>query len=804
MAFRGFLPWWAALALFVFVAIPLSVFFYFREQIKIPLVPKLGLIALRAIALGLILLLLTKPVYVHDSTETKSRPVYVMVDNSLSMTQKDRRTSPEDRMRIAIAKGAVNSTAGVSPGSLPENLSADSPNRAEMVRLVFQNQNLKLSEKLAEQGPLQFFLFGRSLRGVGHDWEKDYKPDESSTALLDRVNDLLKKDANERPAAIVIATDGRDNASAIPWEDIAAECAKDGVPLYIYGVGGTETGILQLREVSIPDTLFVEDSVAIPVRYRCQGIKDGEIEFTVILRDPQKKESAEGRQVLRKTVPVKEGEDLLETLTFSTSAEDKGARRELEVRIRHLDASGSPRTDSTEQDQISKAVRVADGRVKVLLIEDRPRWEYRDLVRILERDRRVAAMGAKPKENEPRSSIYLAQSDREVKNGGPPYLAQLPRSREELFNYDLIILGDFPASSITAEQQEWIRDFVIKQGGGLVMIAGRNNAPSSYLKTPIGDLLPVEFEPWKPSSDDSKRTVEFKPVPTDIGKRSPMLIMDEDPERNAKVWAKLPGWYFHYPVTKLKPAAVSLLDHPTKTMADNKPMSLLAQQYVGRGQVLFLASDDLWFWRKNEADKYYGRFWGQVVYRLGLPTTIGGRNQILQSGEAELGKPMRVYARLFRSDYTPLTKDLVVAKLRSADSENAPGETVTFLPVPGSEGEYSTTLSNDRRGNYHLTIEDTENLKDPLELDYRVSLPPDHELSPGNLNIQALTDLAERSGGKFYREEDLHHLASDIKPVRVEFQRRHEDLLWGEIEIVLLVVLLFSMEWLLRKMSNLS
>ena len=45
-------------------------------------------------------------------------------------------------------------------------------------------------------------------------WLNGLQPDKSGTALADAAFELLKRDDNELPTAIVIATDGRENASA--------------------------------------------------------------------------------------------------------------------------------------------------------------------------------------------------------------------------------------------------------------------------------------------------------------------------------------------------------------------------------------------------------------------------------------------------------------------------------------------------------------------------------------------------------------------------------------------------------------
>jgi hypothetical protein len=336
------------------------------------------------------------------------------------------------------------------------------------------------------------------------------------------------------------------------------------------------------------------------------------------------------------------------------------------------------------------------------------------------------------------------------------------------------------------------------------MLAGRNNAPASYLNSPIAELLPVDFSEIKFPIDSDSRPEEFQPKLSDLGTRSAMMSLADTPEENLRLWRTLPGWYFHYPINKLKPGAVSLLDHP-KAETDKKPMSLMAMHYYGKGLVLFCACDETWRWRYNEADKYFVRFWGQVVYQIGLPHTLGSKSaQIaLEQGEATLNKPGRVYARLFTPDFRPLMTDKISARLERLDAK--PGEdrisNVTFEAVPNQPGEFVATVSNDRVGRYALKVESGT---EPAVLEYRVNLPPEHEMAPSSMNEVTLKTLAEQSGGKFYREESLHEMSKNIEPRNYTFQFRKEVLLWTEWWLILLVAGMFTAEWMLRKFSNLS
>ena len=51
--------------------------------------------------------------------------------------------------------------------------------------------------------------------------------------------------------------------------------AQEPLPLHIYGVGSSAFGQVQLRDAAVADVLFVDDLVAVPVRYRVRGVTRG-------------------------------------------------------------------------------------------------------------------------------------------------------------------------------------------------------------------------------------------------------------------------------------------------------------------------------------------------------------------------------------------------------------------------------------------------------------------------------------------------------------------------------------------------
>jgi uncharacterized membrane protein len=778
---RGPVPAWAAGLILIGLGVA-AVWFYRRESTKLTLVYRFALVGLRIALLGLLLCLVLRPVLTAEFAGERPRGVAVLFDNSQSMNQQDRRVTPRDKLRALQALGMAPFDATIDA---PEWASAaresnENPARAAMVKAVIENSGLDLMGRLGRIGPMRSYLFGQWLRGAASGKALAITVDDPRTALGDAIGEVLLKLDGDPPAAIVVISDGLENASKLPFEEAARECQRLGVPVHIWGVGSSESGILTLRDAAIPDTLFYDDTVTIPISFRARGFKPGTKVVTTV--------SVGGKVVTTKEAAIADENWKSETLTFTPQRGGSGRETKKGDVQADMVISVRSKNDPSFVDEIKRTVQIVDRRVKVLMIDGSPRWEFKFLMPALLRDRRVEA------------TFWLADGDERLQKSAP-FIAEFP-PRDRLFGYDLIILGDVPSGALGPERQQWLQDYV-REGGGLVVIAGRNHMPAAYDATPLDEVLPIEFIPVQFADDPTARPVPFRPEMTPAGERSEILSLADVADENRKIWKGLPGFYWHYPATKLRPGATTLLAHPTLKLSDG-PMPVMAMQYYGKGQVLFAATDESWRWRFDDEEKLYARFWGQVIYRLGLPHLMGNARRVqmaLERGEAVLGRPGYVYARLLDADFKPLMAERVTATMQRLEGESGrePKTSVNFDAVPGRPGEYRTFLGHEKPGRYEIKVTKPE----AATFAFQVRLPPQHELEPGLMAEQSLRELAAATGGRFYHEEDLPTLAASIEPKSAAFVQRREVLFWNPLAFVLFV-LLITAEWVMRKFANLT
>jgi hypothetical protein len=322
-------------------------------------------------------------------------------------------------------------------------------------------------------------------------------------------------------------------------------------------------------------------------------------------------------------------------------------------------------------------------------------------------------------------------------------------------------------------------------------------------------LLPIEFKKEKFGLDTDVRTQEYPATLTEAGQRTDWLALADTPEENLDVWQKklsVLGFHWNFPVTKLKPAATALIVNPRVKFGEPPaPMPVLATHFFGKGQVVWLGTDETWRWRWNYEDKYFVRFWGQLIYQLGLPSLLGDSakraSMALDRSQAVVGRANTVYVRLLDKDYNP-RKDLKVdAELEYLDAKAGEERKtpVVLNAIAGRPGEYAVVLPNNRPGRYALSVKNPEQ----NTFGFRVDLPPRHELEEAGLAEKALREAAEISGGRFYREEDLRYLVPSLREETAETRHHQEVVLWNPLAILFFVGLI-TLEWLVRKFSDLS
>jgi hypothetical protein len=765
------------------------------------------LIGLRVLVLLALVALLAEPVLRTTKYENIDSSILVLVDDSLSMDVADKYSNRDLLQKLADFYR-----------STPETM--ESTTRYDLIWRLFRDGEIGFLEALRAKGKVAVSSFARSLRRVRDipkkrsgdaalkDEEREVLPlydlvrtDERTreTRVSDAILDAVSSErggglgaAESRIAAVLVFSDGQQTAGARPVEEVARRLGQRGIPIYAVGVGNPdEPRDIRAAGLDVSDIVLAGDRVPFDAAIIADGFEgervrvDLKIDSDVVDTEYVLLEGKGHRQSVRlEHRPPRPGEFV--------------ATVEVEKRSGEL---------FTDNNTVSKPIRVLDQKIRVLYAEGPPRWEYRYLKNALIRDSTMEAQ------------IFLFSADKsfiQESSPGIPPLADFPRTREAIFSYHVIILGDVDLKRrLGAEEIALLKEFVSEAGGGLVFIAGDNANPWKYTDTDLYSVLPVEVPergslPAVPAPITTAFNVELTPV----GKEHTVLRLDNDPERNQKLWENkdgrvlehLPGFYWFAEVGPAKKGAVVLARHPTRVHpVDQRGLVVLAFMNQGKGRTFFSGVDNTWRWRAGVDNQYFYRFWGQVIRFAATGRLLGKTPRFrvtTDKPEYTLGENVDIEARVFDADMKPSTEKSVTVhhQARAADAQAPDKIEIDLSPVEG-QGAYRGAMVANRLGLHELWL-GTENERLAFT-SFEVAVPA-LEMKDPRRNQAFLEEAAKASGGAFFEIPDV---LKAVEAIQGESRARQgevaDDPLWDDAWVLLLFTGLIAAEWILRKMVHL-
>jgi hypothetical protein len=288
------------------------------------------------------------------------------------------------------------------------------------------------------------------------------------------------------------------------------------------------------------------------------------------------------------------------------------------------------------------------------------------------------------------------------------------------------------------------------------------------------------------------------------GVDEPMVQILDDDDRNTRLWTSLPALQWMARGLRAKPGARVLVESDE---ADAEPLVAVAR--FGGGRVCFVGSDETWRWRDRLADRVHQTFWLQVL-RWGLGMRLRGAEGDLQVALAETmlepGQATEIRARSLTEDGSVLTDAVHVLFERLDEAgEPIPGTAMRrdLVPVPDGEGLARLPIAGLAEGRWRLTVasddpalEGREEVRELLVQRQASSETVELTADPDGLrDLLAVprNDVAEAGAV----DALIERIGEQLEP-RSRTQVRTASM-WNNPLPLVLVLLLFIIEWLWRK-----
>ncbi len=681
------------------------------------------LMLLRLAAAVVLVTLLFRPALVLTEVRRRSATFFVLMDRSRSMTVAD---AAGGRSRWQAMQEAIERSADEL-----EELA-----RLLDVRVVYFDREAYLKETPEE------------------------RPNGQETALGDALRQVLQE-AGSRIAAVLLLSDGANNAGDVPPAQAAELYRNVSVPVFTVAFGRSGVAAIAqdvgLRSIDAGPTVFERTRVPVVSELAVVGFPGSTVRVDL---------EFDGQRVASQTVRVPDT-PFRSRVELHAQAERAG---EMKVTLTAEPLEAGATESITSNNTISSWVTVLAGGIRVLIIDGSPEtWEGTFLKRSLDRAQEIQAILVKALD-----ANQLAAE-----------LNQLP-----LDDLDVILLRDVPADWVPRSFQEAVAERV-RQGMGLGMLGGRRSfGPGHWHAAPLAELLPVEMHPSDPQIEEP-----LKLEPTAEGLVHFVLRVGPEEGGTRALWREMPPLRGGSMIGEPKVGARLLA-------TGNGQVPLLVSQEFGAGRTLAFGGDTTWQWHlySDAGKQVHRRFWRQLVLWLARREDVGSARAWLNlaTRRVRVGESLEITAGAedergrFVSDGQ---YEVVVV-----DPDGKEHQVRMYYQGDRMRGVFWETK---KAGDYtvKLTVrQGDELLAGPVERKF-LAFQQDLELVNPAADPELLAEIAELSGGEFVLPEELPAFLRKLKKrdFRLELRKRTVVRLWDNWPVLLLFVGLLVVEWTLRK-----
>ncbi len=564
------------------------------------------------------------------------------------------------------------------------------------------------------------------------DWQSLLTAQGVETRIGSAVQQALELHRGTPVAAVILLTDGANNAGVDPRTALAA-AQEANVPLLPVGIGSAKLPAnVRVSDLVAPSRVHQNDAFQIAGYLQSHGMEGRNL--TVELLSVDRVDSATATVVDSQRV-VLAGDGQVVTARFEVNDVEPG-RRTYQLRVQ------APADDHNAQDNLQTVeVEVVGRQSHVLLLAGGPTREYRFVRNLLWRDKDV------------RVDVLLQSAAAGISQDADTILTQFPHRREDLLSYDAVIAFDPDWTSLDQSQQELLEDWIANQGGGLIGIAGpvaTGTWTQSAATETIRDLYPVQFYRHVSLLDDvpegaeAAARLEFTPA----GVEAEFLWLGPSRDESESAWAAFPGVYSYWPVKAAKPGA-TVYAHwagSDSGLSLEQPV-YMAEHFYGSGRVFYLGSGEMWRLRMLD-EAYFEMFYTKLVRHVSQGRFLRGRAPgilLVERDRYVLGATIAVRVQLDKQVGKPTATHLGVELVKPDGTTG----TVVLQPDPARPAAYWGQFTADQEGVYRLDLAAPDRA-DPMASRYLQVRVPDRERDHPQRNDALLSELAQRSGGHYY------------------------------------------------------
>jgi len=579
-----------------------------------------------------------------------------------------------------------------------------------------------------------------------------------STDISKAINWASKNIETQNIQAILMFTDGAFNSGINPI--YSAE--QFGKPVFIVGIGDSnEAKDIALESIITNDITYVDIPVPVNINLLVNGFEQGEIRVQLFDNNTQIAEQTIKINPETRTYP----------LVFEYTPKTEGVHK-LTARVGQLKGE-----ITMKNNQISEFIRVLKGKRKIVIFAGSPSPDLTFLRNSLSQEKDIEIKTF-------------------VQKQGSEYYDVAP-TQSEIKDAELIVFVGYPIVSTPNSSLDLIKN-ELANGKPLLLIASQN---LDYYKLKIlEDFLPFTVQSTRPN--------EFLVVP-DISEKATgnPIIRIKGNEQDKNLWNELPPIFRTETFVRVKPESEIIASFKVNNVPFKEPL-IITRSFQGQKTIAVLGYG-IYRWKllgyaaeiakgRKDAFDLFDIFVQNS--RKWLSVNQDKKNVVIKTNKKFYvsGEKISFIAQVYDAAYNFVDNATVNVKIQSSNEQR------DLILVSMGNGRYSADVSGLREGDYSFNGSAYLNGKLLGSDDGRFSIG---DLSPEyqnfTMNAKLLRTMSDRSGGKFYTFENVANFKDDLKNVRNFTEKsvvnKTETALWNLFWILIIIILLFSLEWFIRK-----
>lgn len=596
------------------------------------------------------------------------------------------------------------------------------------------------------KGDNKFYSFGSSIKRLSKDSLSFLKFDEPSTDFSEIFKNINQ--TKDNISSVIVISDGVITQGSTP----IYTAQKLDIPVFTVGIGdSTKRNDVEIKNVLHNDFIYAETPTTIIATILNKGFADKSSIVTLL----------ENNKIIeQKNLTLdKSG---VNTVSFDYTPQTSGEKK-LSIKAENLEGEAS-----YQNNQRIFYINVLSNKTNVLIISGSPSTDFTFIKNSLSEDKNLKV----------NSLVQI--------NAGN-FLEQ--NVNQKLDSASVIFLIGFPTNSTSDEFYNRLVNKLEKHNTPLFLIL---NADVS-----VNKLEKIKFDlPFNVQKIENN----YMSVQPDISANESTNPLIEG--NSLSEWNNLPPVNQPFTILTVNPESKILSKVRLGSVPRNNP--LIITRNFGSKRSIAIIAKDIWRWKLQTANKslsLFDRFIINSTRWLNAPEDNKRVKIYTLKKFYSGGEPIEFAAQVYDESFNSVNNAEVKVEINGKDFKN----TLTLNSV--GNGLYEGSISLNKNGDY--TFNGSANLDGQTigsdNGNFNIG-DIDIELTDSRMNYELLSNLANQTHGKYFPPKDINSLIQQINELNLKSSKEKlltsEIRLWSDEWLLIIVIMLFSVEWFLRKRSG--